>query len=1102
MAQNPDVSIKIGVDEKDAINKVSEFEKKVQAKLKDSLKAKISTSVDQREFDTFAKNFKSTIKKLEDGSKLNLGIKVDSAGEIPKFKKKVDDLRKQTGQDINVRFNIKQESNAFNQIIDGLKSVRSESTNLSNQVSLLKLSPKVDLSELKRLESQAEILREKLSSVNATGVSIKSDVSSLLSVQKTLESIRSDIEKSNNRSIGIKAFLNSTVGKELDVISDKVGGLQKLTAAGFTIKFFEVGLDGIMATLKGVQQFVSGGLGLVMGIEGNTVALEQALFNQNKKGGESPEEARKNASLQGKAIADAIVEFAAVTPFTSSNIFGLGTVLQNRGFDVMAGTNGGTTGIRGAGYNNILNVASDLIARQVLIGKTQDEATNDFARAIAEFKSGQYVSLKTRFDIGNQDIVQAIVDQGLSEKTGISKADDLTGENVAKLSNEEVIGVFGAISKNLGAEGLSEQQSLTLSGLLSTLGDNAERLLRAFFGDPKDGASLFSELKNTVTNTIKWLEGAGGDALRDNLSNFGESIGRFVEEVFTPENINSFGEAITTMVEGAAKMFAPENITNFLNFLEVAGEIFEDRGLLGLFTAKGSDVQERVLDKSIEGQKNKIGELENSYNTETDPIKKENIRTQLDKERGTLSVFEGQQTQLQEETGTDKGVFQKVGEGVVNWMLGRGELSEKVGEGSRQFLLGKEGGEASYEWFKSIEESWRMFFEETIPEFFNSIPVKSQELWDSLTTQAKTFLDEAWNSTTEFFSNSVQSASEWGENQYNQLVAFKDNIVNNVFAFLNQDWSKVLEDMAFNLGFWIGERYGVFETFLTVTIPEFFNSIPTKSAEVWNNITSYINTKSEEIKTFITGIPGHAETEFNKMKESSSAKWNELVSYSSNKVNELILFISLIPLRSIEFFNSMKDGAIGKFNEMKDSSVNSINSIRDAIGEIPSTFNAGLDNMLAKANTIFESIKTKAQEASNAISNAGNNAKSGVTNAWDSFISGFNEGKETRATGGAVFAGRDYQVGEEGKELFRGSDGRWDMLTGGDFSPNRDGFIFPNNITEKLLSRVQPNNTNTTTTYNFDNTFELPSSGERQSGYYAANKLLSQFDKELRGQII
>jgi hypothetical protein len=112
-----DVKINLVTD----VNKVTKNISDVEKSIKNN-PLKISTSIDQREFKKFANDLKSF--KNTGDSKINLGIKVNNTREIDDLKFKVDKLKADTGGEFNLRFNLKQDANAFSQIKENLVSIK------------------------------------------------------------------------------------------------------------------------------------------------------------------------------------------------------------------------------------------------------------------------------------------------------------------------------------------------------------------------------------------------------------------------------------------------------------------------------------------------------------------------------------------------------------------------------------------------------------------------------------------------------------------------------------------------------------------------------------------------------------------------------------------------------------------------------------------------------------------------------------------------------------------------------------------------------------------------------------------------------------------
>ena len=303
--------------------------------------------------------------------------------------------------------------------------------------------------------------------------------------------------------------------------------------------------------------------------------------------------------------------------------------------------------------------------------------------------------------------------------------------------------------------------------------------------------------------------------------------------------------------------------------------------------------------------------------------------------------------------------------------------------------------------------------------------------------------------------------------------------------------------MAFNSGEWIRNRFDDFVKFKDDTIQRFVD-LKDGAIQKFNELSDFSRvTFTETIPNFIAGIPGFVQAKFNEAKDFGVAKLGELKDFGIRKIQELKDFIFGVPSTVDSEFGKAKDNGKNQLQDLKNFANDKFNEMKNGITGIPQAFSNAFEG--AKMSVI-----TKLAEMREAVAGFVNNARDSISKIASSFTAGLIGGdREPKASGGAIFAGGKYTVAEEGRELFRSNDGDWKMLSGGSqpFDPDKNGFIFPNNITEQILSRIKPNQQNNTNNYNFNNKFNLPESSDKLQGYYGANKLLSEMDKQLRGQL-
>ena len=328
-------------------------------------------------------------------------------------------------------------------------------------------------------------------------------------------------------------------------------------------------------------------------------------------------------------------------------------------------------------------------------------------------------------------------------------------------------------------------------------------------------------------------------------------------------------------------------------------------------------------------------------------------------------------------------------------------------------------------------------------------------------------------------------------------MKWKDDIKTNVTDFINQDWQQVLEDMAYNAGEWIRNRYEDFIKFKDDTIQRFVD-LKDGAIQKFNELSDFVRiTFTETIPNFIKDIPDFVEMKFKQAKDFAIAKITELKDNAYLKLEEIKTFVGSIPTKVNDEFNKAKDFANSKLEEIKTFASNKFTEIKNLVTGIPKAFEDafefGKNKVLQQLDKIQYYINSFVATAKKSVSDIFSSFTTGLTGADGG----------AKANGGTVLAGVKYTVAEEGRELFRSNDGDWKMLSGGTqpFTPDKSGFIFPNNITEQLLTRITPNEQNNTNNYNFNNKFDLPESSDKLQGYYGANKLLSEMDKQLRGQL-
>ena len=323
-------------------------------------------------------------------------------------------------------------------------------------------------------------------------------------------------------------------------------------------------------------------------------------------------------------IVSASTAFASKTPFEKKDVLSLTAQLETFRFNTLKGTDKTGGDISKTGYDNILNVASDFIARRLQIsGGTSAEANKNFIKAIGDLKTGQTQSFAEQFGTTGNQLLSA------GNKLGFNLKDQ---KDLANLDTDQLTQVLATVAKKNGIEGSALSQVQTLSGLESNLKDAGSTLFESFFGTKdkptisKTGnlsiAQVFEEdglgnsIKKTITNLTELLNGPEGSKLRESLKQIGNDFGDLLNKLTSKDNLQAIFETLRTIVNGISKVLTKDNINGFASAItqfakelpktvETFGAIIEKvAGFLGIETSKikNERLGRQANDKNILGE--------------------------------------------------------------------------------------------------------------------------------------------------------------------------------------------------------------------------------------------------------------------------------------------------------------------------------------------------------------------------------------------------------------------------------------------------------------------------------------------------------------------
>lgn len=322
-------------------------------------------------------------------------------------------------------------------------------------------------------------------------------------------------------------------------------------------------------------------------------------------------------------ILESSTKYAADTPFEKKDVLNLAAQTTTLGFNPLAGAKNGD--ISEAGYNNILNVASDFVAKRLQInGGSSKEAVKDFIRAISQLKnSGKTQSFSEQFGTTSGELISA--GQKVAPDLKIQKAEDL-----ASLTAEQLTNVLAKVAEAKGIQGSAKAQTGTIAGLESNAKDAYSTLFESFFGIKKtatlDGnfvdifaeGGLGSQAKNTIQEFINTMNGPGGDQLRKSLKELGTSLGSLLKQLITPENLKATFDGLKSVVDGMKSYLTVDNIKSFASAI---GDFV--KGIPGFVKGVGDVIEKIAATLGIKTEKVKSQEFDDYGNK----VKKKTILT-------------------------------------------------------------------------------------------------------------------------------------------------------------------------------------------------------------------------------------------------------------------------------------------------------------------------------------------------------------------------------------------------------------------------------------------------------------------------------------------
>lgn len=585
----------------------------------------------------------------KDLSKQTKGFDRQNQNNLDQIGKKELALEKQS-LEIQKRKNILDNNPTANagalaQIKNEEEAIRSQTDELRLQKNEISLKRKELVSNIEiQQQSQRDLIdnrkeeleknKEIADAKKAQNEEIKDQFQGQIDQQKNLiDSLKEKIEKAN-----IKLDLDTApIKAKIDDIKDQIQNLQdKSQEVQNQISDKQQAQSEIAAS--------SGGGGGGGGKKISVPLVDIDAINAEKKGKSFDEISDGDVKKRIDRVIGESTAFALKTPFEKKDVISISAQLEALKFNTLAGVEDKEKGIKGskdifgAGYNNILNVASDFIARKLQTdgGGSSQEAVKDFTRAITYLKSGNTKSF-TQFGVTGDQLLNT----GKSFGFDLKKQKDL-----AKLSTEQITQILGKVGEKALIKGSAAAQSETTDGILSNAKDAFNGLYESLFGDPKNPKSLIGSIKEAVGNFTDILSGPDSSELKKSFKELGTSLGTLLKQLITPENLKATFDNLKSVVDGMKSYLTPDNIKSFSsaigdfvkgipNTLKTFGDVIEKiAATLGIKTEKVKSQET----KDFFNKKEKQGLFDiNGY-----PIIDDGggERTKADKVKETIKTFE------------------------------------------------------------------------------------------------------------------------------------------------------------------------------------------------------------------------------------------------------------------------------------------------------------------------------------------------------------------------------------------------------------------------------------------------------------------------------
>jgi len=541
-------------------------------------------------------------------------------------------------------------ANALDQIKNEEEAIRSQTDELRLQKSEISLKRKELISNLEtQQQTQRDLIENKKEELDKDkevadakkiqNQEIKNQFQEQVAEQKTLiDELKDKIEKAN-----IKLDLDTApIQAKIDTIKDQIQALQDQS-------------QDVQNEISDKQQAQSeasaasgggggGGGGLILNPK---IQAEIDKMNQEKRDYEKITEGDVTKRIN-RVIGES-TNFALKTPFEKKDVINLTSQLESLNFNTLKGVEDKEKGISGskdifsAGYGNILNVASDFVARRLQItGGSSQEATKDFVRAISQLKSGNTTSFAEQFGTTGPQLLNAAESLGFK----LEKQQDL-----AKLNTEDLTKVLAKTAEKQLIKGSAEAQSNTLAGVESNAKDAFSSFYEQFFGSPTDPKSLAGSIKETIRSITEILSGPDSNELKKSFKELGEGMGDLLKQLVSKENLKATFESLKETVAGMSSYLTPENIKGFASAI---GDFV--KGIPGVLKTFGDIIEDIAARLGIKTEKAKVQEAKDYFGKKEEqglfdiygmPIGRsgDGEITKADKDKKTISIFEENKAQ-------------------------------------------------------------------------------------------------------------------------------------------------------------------------------------------------------------------------------------------------------------------------------------------------------------------------------------------------------------------------------------------------------------------------------------------------------------------------